>query len=360
MSSTGCCLRLCARAGTRPNRHEHDDRRLFLAHDAAEVLPIRAKIAELDTKLVRNAGHPNRRFCRWLDAYGLLRVLNISRLTIPTFILATLAYPQRVIAQNPATAAVSNLEQMAHQLAQQLPAQQRHVIVIDFSAPDNRSSAFGAYLADEFSTAMTKYNGPFGLVDRKELSPALDSIHLQPEQELDFSTSVKLAKMIGATCIVRGSYGEFKGALGVTVRADLIPEVIRPGYDSMVGLVNGKLSLTPEMTSHLDEPLESLHPKGAVPASGTAGMTAVKCVQCRQPDYSDVAMKAKLEGTVILSALITSEGRATNVILLKGMGMGLDENTIDTVRKWQFAPATDPDGKPATVQLTIINTFHLH
>jgi TonB family protein len=314
----------------------------------------------MDTKLVRNARHLHCRICMWFDSRGLLRVLNISRLIIPTFILAILASPQRVIAQNPATAAVSNLEQMAHQLAEQLPAQHLHIIVIDFSAPDNRSLPFGAYLAGEFWTALTKYSGPFDMVDRKQLSEVVDSIHLRPVNEFEFSTSLDLAKMIGANCIVRGSYGEFNGALGVTIRADLIPEVIRPGNDSMAGFVNGKLSLTPDMASHLDEPLESLHPKGSIPASGTAGMTAVRCLQCPQPVYSDAARTARLEGTVILSALITAEGRAASITVVKGMGMGLDENTIETVRIWKFAPALDPDGKPATVQLNIVNVFHLN
>jgi len=74
----------------------------------------------------------------------------------------------------------------------------------------------------------------------------LDSLHLQPEKQFDCQTSLKLAKSIGANCIVHGSYGEFKGGLGVSVIARPSSEMISFG-ESYTYSVNGKLSLSPEM-----------------------------------------------------------------------------------------------------------------
>jgi len=281
-------------------------------------------------------------------------MLSAFKLFIPSLLLLT--FPQHLCSQEQALAATSELDQLAYKLADHLPVQHPQIVVMDFSTPDKRSLPFGAYLADEFSAALTKHGGPFGIVDRKRLSAALDSLRFQPEKEFDFQTSLKLAKLIGADCIVRGSYGEFDGGLGVTVTAAPLREMASPGESY---LVNGKLSLSPEMASHLGEPLESLRTKG-VPDSGTAGMTLVKCIRCPEATYSDAAVKAKLQGTVELTVTVTPEGRVRNIAVRKALGKGLDENAISAVRDWTFAPALDPDGKPVAVRQTIECTFHLY
>jgi TonB family protein len=277
-------------------------------------------------------------------------MLNAAKLIIPTLVLLALASPQSVFSQDQATATNTTLEKMADQLAAKLPDKHLRIVVLDFSAPDDRSLPFGAYLADEFSAALVRHGGPFGIADRKKLAAALDSLHLLPEKEFDYQTSLELAKSIGADCIVRGSYGEFNGGLGITVTT----------YPGESHLVNGKLSLSPEMASHLGEPLQSLRTKGSAPLSGTAGMTLVKCIECPNARYDDAAAQAKLEGTVILTAIVTPDGRATSITIIKGVDKGLDKNAISAVKNWRFAPALDPDGKPVAVTQKIQCTFHLY
>ena len=72
-----------------------------------------------------------------------------------------------------------------------------------------------------------------------------------------------------------------------------------------------------------------------------------------QPQFSDEAVKAKYQGTVLLVAVITADGRATDIHVSKGLGLGLDEKAVEAVRTWRFRPALGPDGKPATVRQTI-------
>ena len=98
---------------------------------------------------------------------------------------------------------------------------------------------------------------------------------------------------------------------------------------------------------------------GGVPGAGTGGYGMPACVYCPQAEYSDEAVKAKYQGTVYLIATITAEGKATDIQVVKGMGLGLDEKAIAAVRTWRFTPARGPNGQPAAVRQTIEVQFRL-
>jgi protein TonB len=70
-------------------------------------------------------------------------------------------------------------------------------------------------------------------------------------------------------------------------------------------------------------------------------------------------MKVKVQGAVELIAVITAEGRVTDVHVVKGLGLGLDEKAIDAVRTWRLTPARGPDGRPASVRQIIEVSFQL-
>jgi periplasmic protein TonB len=99
---------------------------------------------------------------------------------------------------------------------------------------------------------------------------------------------------------------------------------------------------------------------GGVYNAGTGGYGYPACVYCPQAQYSDEAVKAKYQGTVTLVAIITADGKATDIQVLKGLGLGLDEKAIEAVRTWRFRPAAGPNGRPAPVRQTIEVTFHLY
>jgi protein TonB len=65
------------------------------------------------------------------------------------------------------------------------------------------------------------------------------------------------------------------------------------------------------------------------------------------------------EGTVLLDVVVNTDGHAGQIIVLKGPGLGLEENSIKAVKKWKFKPARGPDGNPAPVIVQIEVTFHL-
>jgi periplasmic protein TonB len=83
------------------------------------------------------------------------------------------------------------------------------------------------------------------------------------------------------------------------------------------------------------------------------------CLHCPEPPYTDEARKAKLQGSVTLRVLIGADGRAARIQLVKGLGLGLDEQALQAVRSWHFVPARDARRQPVPTWVTIETRFQL-
>ncbi|MBS1856592.1 MAG: energy transducer TonB [Acidobacteria bacterium] len=74
-----------------------------------------------------------------------------------------------------------------------------------------------------------------------------------------------------------------------------------------------------------------------------------------EPEYTDEARKVRLQGTVLLRIVVDERGRAENIVVTQGLGLGLDERAIEAVKKWRFRPgmrASRPVPTTAIVQVT--------
>ncbi len=81
-------------------------------------------------------------------------------------------------------------------------------------------------------------------------------------------------------------------------------------------------------------------------------------LQSPQPQYTEIARKARVQGVVIVQAIINKQGDVTNVKVLKGLSMGLDDEAVKAIKKWKFKPAT-LNGKPVDVYYNLTVNFRL-
>ena len=87
-------------------------------------------------------------------------------------------------------------------------------------------------------------------------------------------------------------------------------------------------------------------------AIGPIEVTRVK------PQYPEAARKARMQGVVILEAIITKTGDVESVRVLRGLNPLLDSAAIRAVQQWKYKPATF-NGRPVPVYLTVTVTFTL-
>lgn len=78
-----------------------------------------------------------------------------------------------------------------------------------------------------------------------------------------------------------------------------------------------------------------------------------------QPNYTEIARKARVQGIVIVEAIVDKQGDVTNVRVLKGLPMGLEQSAMDAVRQWKFKPAT-LNGRPVSVYFVLTINFRLN
>jgi len=89
------------------------------------------------------------------------------------------------------------------------------------------------------------------------------------------------------------------------------------------------------------------------------GGTEAKCAYCPDPQYTDEAREAKLQGAVTLLGRVGADGRAEQVRIVKGIGLGLDERAAQTIRTWKFVPAYDAARHAVPAWVTIEAIFRL-
>ena len=77
-----------------------------------------------------------------------------------------------------------------------------------------------------------------------------------------------------------------------------------------------------------------------------------------EPEFSEDARKAKLQGVVMLAAEVDVNGRLRNIRITRGLGLGLEEKAIEAVKQWRFRPAYR-NGKPVAAPASIEVNFHL-
>jgi len=88
------------------------------------------------------------------------------------------------------------------------------------------------------------------------------------------------------------------------------------------------------------------------------GVLPPKKINAPQPRYTEEARKARIQGTVILQAIVDADGKISNVKIIKGLPLGLDQSAIDTVKEWLYEPATR-EGLPVAVYMNLMINFSL-
>lgn len=104
-------------------------------------------------------------------------------------------------------------------------------------------------------------------------------------------------------------------------------------------------------------PKEEPPPPPDKPVRVGGQIKAPRKIRDQAPAYPEVAKQARVEGVVILEAVISPEGRVTEVKVLRGSPL-LDDAAVNAVKNWVYSP-TLLNGVPVPIVMSVTVSFKL-
>lgn len=96
-------------------------------------------------------------------------------------------------------------------------------------------------------------------------------------------------------------------------------------------------------------------------AATDPGVTAPKALVDRKPRYTAEAMRAKLQGTVVVEIIVLADGTVGKARVVESLDpvLGLDNEAIAAAKSWTFIPGT-LNGENVPVRVKLEMHFRLH
>lgn len=88
------------------------------------------------------------------------------------------------------------------------------------------------------------------------------------------------------------------------------------------------------------------------------GVTAPQLIHSVEPEFTEQARAARLQGQVAIQLIVDANGNPEDMQVVHHLGMGLDEKALEAVRQYRFRPAMF-HGRPVPVRLIVEVNFHL-
>jgi protein TonB len=114
-----------------------------------------------------------------------------------------------------------------------------------------------------------------------------------------------------------------------------------------------------QVSASVDGSQQLRSPSGRTPirVSDVPGLKAPTVRKSVKPEHPLAAMKARVEGTVVVEALVDEQGRVADVRVTKSIPL-LDQAAMDAARQWEFTP-TLMNGEPVPVLLQLEMDFRM-
>ncbi|HYL09701.1 MAG TPA: energy transducer TonB [Candidatus Acidoferrales bacterium] len=224
-------------------------------------------------------------------------------------------------------------------------AKLKRVVVADFVASDGTVTAMGRFLAARVSDALHSPKKGYEVIPINELRSVLGGKSLETRDALRKDYLINIAGV--AKAVVTGKIAED------SQEARLSVDVV----DVKAGRLIGQAEVVIPRAM-LPDDIAADSPGLPIFTPGKDNTSYPQCLYCPNPQYTDEARREKFNGRVMLQIVITPEGQASQIAVIKMAGYGLDEQAIAAVRTWRFKPAMK-DGNPVAVRAPVEVTYQL-
>jgi TonB family protein len=266
----------------------------------------------------------------------------ISRIVIALLLCFAPFLTVTAFAQSP------DIDDAAKHLANTFQEAQIHtVIVSDFVNDEGRVTLQGVLLTDRLWFALLEWQEGFQTLNRLQMhlyGPKLAKSESLHKAEMD------AAQGAGAEVVVTGNIEQDTTGLNINLTA----------LNVSTGQKIAQRTIVVPRTQTLDDLAARLvQPDGPIYVVGQNGVSLPTCIYCPTPQYTDEARKERLEGKVVVTAIIDRSGKAQKILEVRGLRDGLTEQAIAVVRQWRFKPAQDSKGNAVTVMVPLDVAFRL-
>jgi TonB family protein len=225
--------------------------------------------------------------------------------------------------------------------------------VPDFLTPGPVRTDRGANLAAVLAKSLSeRARKRFEVLDRSVVQRSYDRLNLTAHDLEESEVLTRLGVENGADAILWGKISQTVKEITVDL--------------SLSDASSGKVLYSLQYQQHRTPQFEALFPAESDSAgrvfyfSGFDGVGVPKPIHSPPPSYTDEARRRKLNGTVLLSAVLTIQGRVEQVRVVQSLEPSLDQASIDIMRVWKINPVKDAAGNPVPVRVPIETTFKLY
>jgi TonB family protein len=237
----------------------------------------------------------------------------------------------------------------AQQLTRNIARSGLHKIYLpDFTDTSGRQIILGRFFAGTLSKLVDDNPRDFAVISRINVHRYLAK---SGWTDRDLSTAdvfAKVASEFSPDAIVWGSVSvnQDVATIDLIVRDPLGKELFRNQYEE---------KLNPD----LREDFEAGQSVADFYFVGLDGVTLPKCLHYPIPYYPVGQGSRSLEGDVVLSVLVTLEGKPDQIRVVQKLGPDFDRAAIEDVKSWRFEPSKDADGNFVPVRLPVQVTFKM-
>jgi TonB family protein len=214
-----------------------------------------------------------------------------------------------------------------------------------------------ALLADRFSESLNNFLRALTVLDRQLLKDYL----LKEWTTLgDFPDAIWVRRASSQEACLKKMAGRFENLHRRISPVEKGPRLIlmtRTEYVRLTATRELQDMLFQEGANYARDP-DKIPEQPGILRAGVDGAGMPTCVYCPDPSYSDASRAAKFQGVVVLSVVVTLEGKADSIYVVKGAPFGLATKAIAAVRTWKFKPA-QKDGMPVPVRVPVELTLRL-
>jgi TonB family protein len=226
----------------------------------------------------------------------------------------------------------------------------RRVYVTDFMDSSGQRTPAGVYFAAAFSKLLRQPAPAFTIISRFNVHKFLDD---SGWTDRDLSNPGVLAKFTSAF--------NPDAFLSGTV----VPGNHSVSIDLVLTDLAGKELFRVPYREELNDQFDAAFPPTTNASGrifyfyGLDGTAIPKCTQCPNPSYTDSARRARISGVVVISGVVTSDGKIEQTRVVESLDPTLDKASLNILRSWRFDAAKDPDGNSVPVRILLEVSFRL-